>query len=154
MSKVELTTDEREDLRRTIHHARIFRNKKFRELTAIVIGALALGLSASYLADKLSWIMLLIALSLGMLMMSLFLFAWYFAGRPITRMEKDLESGIKRTGISEIKTINILNRKIGLADGTTVHEGDSLYGKWKMGDKIFYRTTNSGEHLFECKRVE
>ena len=69
-------------------------------------------------------------------------------------MKPDLELGTTRTGTSEIKTINFFNRRIRLADGTTVYENYSLYGKWTLGDKIFYRTTNSGEHLFECKRVE
>jgi hypothetical protein len=154
MDKVELTTDEKEELNRTVQQAKAFRNKKLKELTLITIGAMTLGLGASYWTGKLSWTIFLIGLTLGLLMLLVFLFAWYLAGRPINKMEKDLELGITRTAISEIKTINVFNRTIRLADGTTVYEGDSFYGKWTHGDKIFYRTTNSGEHLFICKKVE
>lgn len=154
MDKVELTTDEREELQETIQQAKTYRSKKLKELTLIIIGAMTLGLGASYWTNNLSWIMVLVALTFGLIVMSVFLVTWFLSGRPINKMEKDLTSGIKRTGISQIKKINIFNRAITLLDGTTVYEGDLLYGKWTKGDKIFYSTTNSGEHLFECKRLE
>jgi len=153
MDKVELTADEREELKRIVKQAKTYRDRKLKELTLIIIGALTLGLGISYSTGNLSWTIFLVALLLGLLMFVVFLFAWYLAGLPINKMEKDLALE-KRTGISQIKTINIFNRTIRLADGTTVYEGDSFYGKWTKGDKIFYQTTNSGVHLFECKRVE
>jgi hypothetical protein len=154
MDRLELTTDEKEQLTQTVQQATTHRNKKLKELTLVTIGAMTLGLGASYWTGKLSWTISLVALILGLLMLVVFVFAWYLAGRPINKMKTDLEFGTARTGTSEIKTINIFNRKIRLADGTTVYEDDSYYGKWTKGNKIFYRTTNSGEHLFECKRVE
>lgn len=154
MERLELTTDEKEQLTQTVQQATTHRNKKLKELILVTIGAMTLGLGASYWTGKLSWTISLVALTLGLLMLVVFVFAWYLAGRPINKMKTDLEFGTTRTGTSEIKTINIFNRKIRLADGTIVYEDDSYYGKWTKGNKIFYRTTNSGEHLFECKRVE
>ncbi len=153
MDKVELTANEREELKRIIEQAKTYRERKLKELTLITIGVLTLGLGISYWTGNLSSTIFLVVLSLGLMMFVVSLFAWYMAGLPINKMEKDLALE-KRTGISQIKTINIFNRRIRLVDGTTVYEGDSFYGKWTKGDKIFYRTTNSGEHLFECKRVE
>lgn len=153
MDKVELTADEREELKRIVKQAKTYRNRKLKEVTFITIGVLTLGIGISYWTGNLSWTIFLVTLSLGLLLTVVFLFVWYLAGLPINKMEKDLALE-KRTGISQIKTINVFNRTIRLADGTTVYEGDSFYGKWTKGDKIYYRTTNSGEHLFECKRVE
>jgi hypothetical protein len=82
-----------------------------------------------------------------------FLFGWYLAGWAIGKLENDLKSGIKLTGTSEVKTINLFNRTIKLMDGTIVYENDILNDKWKRGDKIYYQTTLTGEHLFECKKI-
>jgi len=154
MDRVQLTTDEKEQLRKTIEQAVTFRNKKLKELILLVIGAIAVGLVAAYWTGIFSWTILLVALTIGLTMISIFFIGWYLAEQPIKKMKKDLESGIKRTGTSEINRINLFNRTIILVDGMTVYENDSLYGKWKKGDKIFYQTTISGQHLFECKRVE
>ena len=154
MDKVEFTTDEKEELLGTIQNSKSYRRKKIKELTVTIIVALAIGLVYEYWTGKLSWTIIFIMLGLGLLGMLVFLFAWYLAGRPINKMESDLAQGIIRTGISEITSINILNRTIRLADGTIVYEDELLHGKWKHGDKILYRITISGEHIFECKRVE
>ena len=154
MDRIDLTSDERQELQVTIQEAKRYSNKKLKEMILIIIGAITVGLGASYWTNNLSWTLFLIALTLGLTMILVFLITWYLAGRSTKKMEKDLELGKKRTGISEIKTINIFNRTIQLADGTTVFENDNFYGVWKLGDKIFYRTTTSGEHLLECKRVE
>jgi hypothetical protein len=154
MDKVELTKDEREKLEQSVQQAKTYKDKKLKELILITLGAMTLGLGVGYWTEKLSLTILLVGLALGLLMLLMFLTAWYLAGRPIKRMKKDLENGVIKTGISEIKRINIFNRTIRLADGTIVYEDDTLYGQWTKGDKIFYRTSNSGEYLFECKRVE
>jgi hypothetical protein len=154
MDRVRLTTDEKEQLRKTIEQAEIFKNKKLKELTLLVTGAIAVGLIATYRTGNFSSTSFLVALILGLAMMMVFSIGWYLAGQPIKKMEMDLKSGIKRTGTSEISRINIFNRTIKLVDGMTVYENDFLSGKWKKGDKIFYQTTISGQHLFECKRVE
>lgn len=154
MNTIDLTTDERDELKRAIQDAKTYRSKKLKELTAVIIGATILGLGVSYWTGTLSWAMIFIVMAFGLVGLLLFGLAWQFADRPIKKMEKDLELGFKLTGISEIKTINIFNRAIKLGDGTIVYEDNFTSDKWTRGDKIFYRTTNSGEHLFECKRVE
>lgn len=155
MDKVGLTRNEKEELKQTIQQAKTHKNEKLKELTLMAFGAMIIGLGISYWKANLSWtIFFLGALTILVPMLLVFLIGWYLAGRQINKMEKDLELGIKKTGISKIKSINIFNRKIRLEDGTTVYEGDSFYGNWKKGDKILYRTTNSGEHLFECKIMD
>ena len=149
---VQLTTADKEQLREAIEDAKTYRNKKLKELTLMIIGVIAVGLIAGYWIGMLSWAIFLAALLFALIQLVMFSIGWYLAGRPIERIEKDLESGIKRTGTSEIKKISIFNRTIRLVDGTTVYEGDALYGKWRKGDKIFYQCTMSGQHIFECKR--
>ena len=154
MDRVQLTTDDKDQLRKTIEQETSYKNKKLKELTLIIIGAVVVGLIVLYWKGNFSWTMTLIALTFGLTLILMFLIGWYLAGQSIKKIEKDLKSGVKRTGVSEINRINLLNRTIRLVDGTIVYEDDSLNGKWKKGDKIFYQTTISGQHLFECKRVE
>lgn len=154
METIQLTKDEKDQLRKAVEDAKTYKNKKLKELTLMVIGAIAIGVIAGYWKEMFSWTFLLVALAFGLILMLMFSTGWYLAGRPIKKIEKDLQLGMKRTGTSEIKRINIFNRTIKLIDGTIVYEGDSFYGQWRKGDKIFYQTTISGEHLFGCKRVD
>jgi hypothetical protein len=96
--------------------------------------------------------MFLVTLTFIIIIISVFLIGWYFVGHQIDIMENDLKSGIKMTGISKIKKINIVNRKIKLVDGTTVYENNDQNEKLVKGDKIFYRATISGEHIFEYRK--
>jgi hypothetical protein len=153
MEKTELTADEKDELKGAIDQAKTYRNKKLKGLFLITVAAMTLGLSWSYWKDKLSWTMSLVILAMGLTMMTMFLLIWHLAGRQIKNLEKDLTSGIKKTGISKISTINFFNRTIKLVDGTIVYENELLNERWLKGDTIFYRATLSGDHLFECRKA-
>jgi hypothetical protein len=48
MDKIELTTKEKKELKRTLQEAKTYRNKKLKELTLITLGVMTLGLGMSY----------------------------------------------------------------------------------------------------------
>ena len=79
MDKVELTANEREELKRIIEQGKNYRDRKLKELTLITIGVLTLGLGISYWTGNLSWTIFLVVLSLGLVMFVVSLFAWYMA---------------------------------------------------------------------------
>lgn len=149
------TTHDREALNDALNDARTYRNSKLKELTLIFVGVIVLIYVLGYWEGNFSFGLI----TEGFLFVLFFgspvlWFVWYKATRSISEMEDDLKLGLTRMGISKISSINLLNRTIRLEDGTTVYESDPSLDKWKKGDKIFYRKSNSGKHLFECKKVD
>ena len=134
---------------------RTYRNSKLKEITLIFIGVIVLIYAIGYWEGNFSFELI----TEGFLFMLFFAipilwFAWHRATRSMSKMENDLKFGKTSVGCSRISSINFLNRSIRLEDGTTVFESDPSLDNWKKGDKIFYRKSNSGEHLFECKKVD
>jgi preprotein translocase subunit YajC len=149
MSKVQLTQNEIESLKNLIEESENYGKTKLRNiiliLTIATFGAGILLVTINEMSSTQIFLPLFGLLILWILMM---IGAWKLSQGNIKKLKKDLKSGFKIIGISRIRSINKLNRKIKLEDGIFVWETNPLLDQLKVGDKIEYSVSPSNEHIF------
>jgi hypothetical protein len=149
VTKIQLTQNEIESLKNLIEESEKYGKTKLRNLilmlTIATFGTGILLITINEMSMNQVSLPLFGLLGLWILMM---VGTWKLSQGNIKKLKKDLKSGFKISGISRIRSINKLNRKIKLVDGIYVWETNPLLDQLKVGDKIEYSVSPSNEHVF------
>lgn len=153
MKQVKLSEEEISLLKLEAKNSLAYRNRQLKKLlTWLAIGTVgACGLliykDSSAILGKIFGT-LIVGLFMGLNM----LLFWKLARRSITKLERDVEQGVKIVGSSAIKFKSPLNQKIKLEDTTVIWTSHVIADTVTKGDIIDYEITPSGEYLFDCKK--